>query len=126
VAVEDDGADPTAVKILLLLLSRDGRTVRDRQRRRPRREVDRRPAALQRAGRRPDPRQADARTNRRGWTDPRRADRGRAGGDGRRRWIHDGQGLLLPSRERIDDGGRQMALAGKKKGKLLSAAAVTQ
>jgi len=129
--VEDDGADPTAVKILLLLLlSRDGRTVRDRQRRRPRREVDRRPAAPQRAeavatGRRPAPRPAEMRmTARTGSGEPeRRPDR-------RRRATMaadpDEQGLLLHSRERIDDGGRQMAPDGEKKWVSAAAAAATQ
>ena len=44
---------------------------------------------------------------------------------GRRRRIHDGQGLLLPSRERIDDGRRQMAPDGEKNW-VSAAAAVTQ
>jgi len=39
----------------------------------------------------------------------------RAADRGRRRRIHDGQGLLLPSRERIDDGRRQTAPDGGKK-----------
>ena len=68
-------------------------------------------------------------------TDPRRGPRRRAqmalaGAARRRGWIrrngrrtgwrrriHDGQGLLLPSYERIDDGGRQMAPNEGKKGK---------
>jgi len=46
------------------------------------------------------------------WMDPPQ----RAAGRGRQRWIHDGPGLLLPTRKRIDDGGRQLAPDGEENG----------